>query len=101
MLVEAVRGDPITKQYERVEKAVKALAKSVSDAEFNRTMANFYTERVASINPYAGPAEALEFSDAITKQFEHQHACVANDSSVEEARKVVEAETARYLQMQH
>lgn len=100
-LKEAVVGDPLAKQYERVEAAVKAKAKCVSDAEFNRTMAGFYTERVLSIDPHAGPEQAWEFADAKQKQYDHQIACVGNDHDVEEAAKVVEAETARYLQLQH
>ena len=100
-LIAIFFGDPIIKQYERVEAAVKAKAKCVSDAEFNRTMANFYTSRVVAIDPHAGPEQAWDYADAKQKQHDHQLACIANDKCVEEATARVEAECARYVQLQH
>jgi hypothetical protein len=97
LLREVFFGDPLQKQYERVEAAVKAKAKCVSDAEFNRTMANFYTERLDSIDPNT---DWWEFADAKQKQYDHQTTCVSNDAAVEEAAQIARAEIARYSALQ-
>lgn len=93
MLREIVFGDPVKKQYERVEQAIRAKAQRVSDAEFNRTMANFYTERVLAIDPHT---DWWDFADAKQKQYDHQNDCVKNDKRVEEAHVIVEAEAQRF-----
>lgn len=97
LLREVFFGDPLQKQYERVEAAVKAKAKCVSDAEFNRTMANFYTERLDSIDHNT---DWWEYADAKQKQWDHQMACVGNDAAVVEATKIACAEVARYTTLQ-
>lgn len=97
LLREIVVGDPVKKQYERVETSIKAKAQRVSDAEFNRTMANFYTERVMAIDPHT---DWWDFADAKQKQYDHQIACVKNDRQVDEAHARVIAETGRFHALQ-
>lgn len=93
LLREVIVGDPVKKQYERVEDSIKTKAKRVSDAEFNRTMANFYTERVMAIDPHI---DWWDFADAKQKQYDHQIECVKNDRQVDEAQARVLAETQRF-----
>jgi 7-keto-8-aminopelargonate synthetase-like enzyme len=97
LLREIVVGDPVKKQYERVETAIKTKAQKVSDAEFNRTMANFYTDRVLGIDPHQ---DWWDFADAKQKQYDHQTACVKNDQQVNEAHARVEAEAQRFHALQ-
>lgn len=96
LIREVIKGDPLTKQNERVEEAIKAKAQKVSDAEFNRTMANFYTERLLGIDPNT---DWWEFADAKQKQHDRQAACMEHEAGLAEAAKLVEAETARYVQL--
>ena len=96
--MDIVRGDPLAKQNERVEEAVKAKAKCVGDAEFNKTMANFYTERVMNINPWD---DHVGFCNARTSQLEYQELHAASEKLVEEATAKADAHAARYLSLQH
>lgn len=97
MLIDAVRGDPIKKQYERVEAAVKIKAERVSDAEFNRTMTNFYTQRSASINH---ETHWWEYADAKQKEHDHTQAWQHAAQSAAEAETRADAEVARFNALQ-
>lgn len=93
-LVHGLFGDPVRDVDDKLQRAMKTLSHRVADAEFHRSMANFYTERVLSIDPHAGPAEAWEFAEAKQKQYDHQLDCVHEEKRIEEARAVVEARKA-------
>lgn len=98
LLREVVFGCPYAKQHERIEKALKAKAQRAGDAEFNRTMANFYTDRVLDLNPH-DVDQVWGFADAKQKQHDHQQAFLHNESQVAEAQARVEAETERLKEM--
>lgn len=66
-------GDPAQAEYERAEAERKRTAKLIADAEFHRMMANFYTERVASLDPHT---QWWEFAEAKQKQYDQQLECV-------------------------
>lgn len=97
LLRDAVMGDPINKQYEAVEEAIKAKAERASAAEFNRTMANFYTSRVGSLDPHT---HWWDFADAKQKQYNHQEAFIHNEQQTVEAQAIVDAQTARFHALQ-
>lgn len=92
-LIEFLFGDPIKRQYERIEAAAKRKAEAVADAELHRTLANFYTMRVMTIDPHI---DWWGFADAKQKQHEHQVACIKFDHEVEEAHAQVQAEDQRF-----
>lgn len=98
LLREAVFGDPVEKQYARVEAAIKVKAQCVSDAEFNRTMANFYTDRVLHLNPH-DINQVWDFAAAKQKQHDHQTACSRHENLTAEAQARVDAETQRFKEI--
>ena len=98
LLRELVCGDPQQKQKERVEKAVKAQAQLNSDAEFHRTMTDFYTLQVDNIDPHT---DWWEFADAKQKEHDHVEQYQKYAASREEAAALVAAEHARYVRLQH
>lgn len=99
LIVNTLRANRVQKQYERVESAIKAQAQCVSDAEFNRTMANFYTERVLALDPH-NIDQVWAFADAKQKQHDHQQDCLRHESYGAEARARVDAEKQRFHTMQ-
>lgn len=90
---ETVFGDPYTELFAKVEKATHQKAQLVADAEFNRTMANFYTERVMNLDPHT---QWWEFAQAKDKQYEYQMEYVALERRIEEAEKKVQARTEQF-----
>ncbi len=65
-------GDTAQAEYERSEAERKHTAKLLSEASYHRIMANFYTERAASLNPHT---QWWEFADAKQKEYDHQIEC--------------------------
>lgn len=98
LLREALFGDPADVQYARVEAAIKAKAQCVSDVEFNRTMANFYTDRVLHLDPH-DIDQVWGFADARQKQHDHQTACQKHEQLTAEAQARVDAETQRFKEI--
>lgn len=99
LLIATIAGSRLQKQYERVEDAIKRQAQCVSNAEFNRTMANFYTDRVLALNPH-DIEQVWDFAAAKQKQHDHQTECVRYEHREIEARAVVTAETQRFHTLQ-
>lgn len=99
LIRDTIIGDRVKKQYERVEASIKAKAQAVSDAEFNRTMANFYTERVLALDPH-NIDQVWDFADAKQKQHDHQHECIRFEAKVDELQARVAAETQRFTTLQ-
>jgi len=89
-----------SRQHHRIEKATRKMAEHIADAEFERTMANFYTERVISIDPHVGPAEAWDFAAAKQKQYDHQNDCISYEQKAEAARAEVAAHIAKLHRLQ-
>lgn len=92
-----LRGNRVRKQYQRVEKAIREKAQMVSELEFNRTMGNFYTERVLDIDPHQ---DWWGFADAKQKQYEHQNDFLRYEKRIEEADAKVEGNKQAFLAAQ-
>ena len=97
---DALRGDVLGRQYERVERAIRVKAQRVADAEFSHTMQNFYTEQVMDIDPHVSPKNAWAYASAKQKQYDHQQDYILYEGRMKEAEAKVEAETARYKALQ-
>ncbi len=69
MIRETIRSGKLRKQYAFVEKCIREKAHLMSNLEFCRTMADFYTERVLEIDPNR---EWWDFADSKQKQTEFQ-----------------------------
>lgn len=92
-----LRSNRVRKQYERVEKAIREKAQLVSDLEFNRTMGNFYTERVLDIDPHT---DWWNFAEAKQKQHDHQNDFVRYEKRIQEADAKVEANKQAFFAAQ-
>lgn len=92
-----LRSNRVRKQYERVETAIRAKAQLVSDLEFNRTMSNFYTERVFDIDPHT---DWWAFAEAKQKQCDHQNDFVQYENRILEADAKVEANKQAFFAAQ-
>lgn len=97
LIRSTLKDNKVRKQYERVEKAIRAKAQLASDMEFHRTMSNFYTERVMDINPHQN---WWDFAAAKQKQYDHQEDFVRYEKRIEEADANVEANKQAYLAAQ-
>lgn len=83
------RDNRVRTQYGKLEKAIRVKAKFVSDLEFHRSMADFYTSRVLEIDP---DNDWWNFADAKQKQYDHQNDLLAYEKRVEEADAEVAAQ---------
>lgn len=92
-----MRNNRVRKQYERVEKSILEKAQLVSDLEFNRTMSDFYTERVMDIDPHT---DWWSFAEAKQKQHDHQNDFVRYKKRIHEADAKVEANKQAFLAAQ-
>ena len=92
-----LRSNRVRKQYERVEKSTRAKAQLVSDLEFYRTMAGFYTERVLDIDPHEG---WWDFADSKQKQYDNQKDFVRVEKLLLEAEAKVSAQKKAFLAVQ-
>lgn len=90
---ESFRSRRVKDSYAKLEEAIKTKAELVGKAEFCRTMANFYTGRVAVIDPHQ---QWWDFAEAKEKQYTHQISCVTLEAKIEEATKLIEARTAQF-----
>ena len=52
LLRDTLRGDPLTKQEERADIAMRAIAKCKGDINEARVMVQFYTDLVKETDPY-------------------------------------------------
>lgn len=95
-LFQMLFGENIKAQQQKVEDAIRVKAQRIGDLEYERTMANFYTDRSMSIDPQT---DWWGFADAKQKQHDHQLAFVACEGRVEVATARVAAETARYVRL--
>lgn len=86
----------INKSWLRVEKALKQQAKMAAEAESSRIMTDFYTDRVASIDPYE---DHWGFATARHKELEHADDWNQYVALRDEAAAKVAAEKARYLEL--
>ena len=80
----------------KVQDAMRVLSRRIADAEFHRTMAGFYTDRVIATDPHT---DWWGFADAKQKQHDHQHDCLAEEKRIEEARATVEARKAELAKL--
>lgn len=83
-----LRLNKTRKLYEKLETAVTKKAELQARMEFNRSMANFYTDRVLSIDPHQ---DWWRFAEAKQKQFNHQEDCTLLSGRIEEAQAVIVA----------
>ena len=83
----------VQKQYDKIIKATKNYARALSDAEYERHMAHFYTERVMSIDPFK---DHMGFAEARQKQLDYQEDCVRCEKKAEVALACMRAEEERY-----
>lgn len=90
---ESFQSRRVKGAYAKLEDAIKDKAELVGKAEFCRTMANFYTGRVANIDPHR---QWWDFADAKEKQYSHQLQCIALEAKIEEASKLIEARTVQF-----
>lgn len=86
-------GDPARNGYERVQSAMRVLSRRIAEAEFHRTMASFYSERVMETDPNT---HWWEFAEAKQKQHDHQMDCLCEEKRVAEARALVDARTGQF-----
>jgi len=86
----------VQKQHERVVKAMKAHARAAGDAVFERTMADFYTQRVLAIDPHV---DWNGFAEVKQKQVDHQTDCLAYEKRAEIALAKLRAEEERYAKL--
>lgn len=91
-LLDLIKGDPVARQYEKVEDAIRTQSQSVADAEADRILCDFYTERVNTIDPHT---DWWGFADAKQKQVDHTASWTRNVQRVEEAKAKVEAAKVR------
>lgn len=92
-----MRNNRVRKQYQLVEKSILEKAQLVSDLEFNRTMSNFYTERVMDIDPHT---DWWSFAEAKQKQYDHQNDFVRYEKRIHEVDAKVEANKQAFLAAQ-
>lgn len=93
---DTLRSNRIAKQKQRVIDAVKVQARATSDKEFHRIMSDFYTQRVAAIDPHN---DWWEFAENKQKEQDHVEEHQSHGARSEEAAAVVAAEQARYVQL--
>lgn len=95
-LTQILRTRKISKCWSRVESALRQQAKMAAEAESSRVMADFYTDRVKSIDPYQ---DHWGFATARHKQAEHHDDLTQYRKLRDEAAARVAAEKARHVQL--
>jgi hypothetical protein len=60
---------------ERIEAAMKNLARTIAECEVARQMAEWHSDQYQAIDPYVGSAEAFDFANHIRKreQYDEDH----------------------------
>lgn len=89
---EMLHSDRMSKRKARIEKAVRAKAAATGDAEFHRVMADYYTARVATIDP---DVDWWGFADAKQKEQDNIDLFQKYSRNVEEATARIKAEEVR------
>lgn len=97
MLRELFHPGRVQKQKERVLKAAKAYARALSDAEFERCMADYYTQRVDATDPHL---DWCGFAEVKQKQFDHAADYAQYERRAQTAQAKLRAEEARYAKLQ-
>lgn len=69
-------GDPAQTQYEREQREQRVRAREEAEAEYHRKLAEYYTQRVLSLDP---DTHWWEFAEAKQKQYEHQCDCMQHE----------------------
>jgi hypothetical protein len=100
-IVDAIRRAIAThragREYEKIEAAIRTEARLASEAEFHRTMSDWYTKQLDAIDPHAD-----WWGFAQTKQKEQDHIIDHRIYSQRraEAQKIIAARTAqRWVRM--
>lgn len=97
MIRQLFHPSRVQKQYERVTKAMRAHARAVADATFERTMADFHTQRVLSIDPHL---DWNGFAEEKQRQVDHQADCIMYERKADAALAKLRAEEQRYAKLQ-
>jgi hypothetical protein len=92
LLCDTFRSNRQRKQQERVEDAVKAHAELVGEGHVQKIMAEFYTNRVATIDH---TQHWWAYAQAKQKEHEHVQECIALVAKADEAAARIDAEIAR------
>lgn len=92
-----IKSSRVRNQYERVERAIRNKAQLASELEFHRTMGDFYSERVQSIDPHT---DWWNFAEAKQKEYDHNEDSVRLSNRIVEADAKVNANKAAFLAMQ-
>lgn len=83
LFVDVLFPSPEQRAYERQKKVVHVCAHHQSQAEYHRLLADFYTERVMSIDPHT---DWWAFAEAKQKQYDHQTECLLYTQRAEQHR---------------
>lgn len=79
--------------YEKIEIAIRKKADLIAEQEFDRTMANFYTERLLEIDPNV---DWWGFAQNKQKQHDHQESFTQLTDKIAEAEAVVKGRKAAF-----
>jgi hypothetical protein len=96
MIIDAIKNllsaHRAERQYEKIEAAIRTEARLASEAEFHRTMADWYTKQLDGIDPHAD-----WWGFAQTKQKEQNHIADHRvfEGRREEARKIIDARSTQ------
>lgn len=96
LIREVVFGNPQLKQQERIEDAVRDHAKLISDADYHRIMANYYTARAATIDPNN---DWWGYASVKQKEYDNVQEHARYVERATEAGARVEAEQARAVRL--
>lgn len=92
-------GNPIRRQQDAVDAAAKLIARERANVEYHRSLARFYGDRIATLNPHKG--DHLAFAEAMEELIDHRRMQARYEAILEEADCVLRAETQRLYSMQH
>jgi len=98
LLRDMVFGDPVKKQWEKVEAALKAYADAVGRNATNATNAAFYTQHVCNLNPNS---DWWPFAESKDKQVEFVRAAYADRALLHKLQRAVEEEYALYFKIKN
>lgn len=89
---DAIVGNPVAKQQERIDRAAQAEAEHQSSAAYHRLLANHYGDRVAGIQAHE---DWWAFAEAKQQQSDHLAALAKAKDLAEEAGAKRRAETVK------
>lgn len=96
LVLDAVCGNPVAKQQERIDGAAEIEAHALSDAAFHRTLVSHYGDRVAAINPHD---DWWGFAAVKQKQVDHQAELTAATEKAADAAARRRAEEVRMVEL--